>query len=937
MAKRYFLATTGPLHDDRGKVTGLYGIARDITELNRAEAALRESEAFTQAVLDNLPLGIAVNAVDPAVAFSYMNDDFPRLYRATREQLADPDAFWEVVYQDPAFRRDIRQRILEDCASGDVERMYWRDVPIARKGESTTYISARNIPLPDKGVMISMVWDVTERKLAEDALRDGEAFKRAILDSVTAHIAVLDKDGVIVAVNEPWRRFALENCTTPGTPVPDTEIGVNYLEVCQASTGYASEGAMDALDGIRAVLEGHQTSFTLEYPCHSPDRQRCFIMTVTPLGQATQGVVITHVDITERKHGEILLALEADRSRALLELPRAAETMDERAFMQHGQEMAEQLTGSRIAFIHFVNDDQETIELVTWSRGTLEHYCQAAFDSHYPISQAGIWADALRRREAVVFNDYASAPDKHGLPEGHADLNRLITVPVIEGGLVRMMAGVGNKPEPYSDMDVETVQLIADRIWRIVRQRRADEKLLASESRYRRLFEAAKDGVLILDAETGMVVDVNPFLVKLLGYSHEEFLGRHVWDLGCLRHVVAGKEGFEDLRLHEYQRYEDMPLETSTGKEISVEFVSNVYLVDHTKVIQCNIRDITDRKQAQDALQKSKDLLQSVVENVPVRVFWKDRDLRYLGCNIQFAGDAGCSSPDKMTGKTDFEMGWKDLAEVYQADDRAVMDTGVPKIGFEEPQTTPDGDTIWLRTSKVPLRDDGNRVIGVLGIYEDITERKQAEQQLRKLAQAVEQSPESIVITNLDAEIEYVNEAFLSATGYSREEVIGANPRVLQSGRTPRETYQEMWAALGNGRPWKGEFINQRKDGGEYRGVRHHHPPAPAGRPRHPLRRGQGGRHREEAHRRGTGPPSPPPGGIGAKTHLATRRGQRTSRIGQPGKERLPGQHEPRDPHPPECHRRPFLPVAAKRHAPGTRRPAGQDRRFRAPPALHHQ
>ena len=114
------------------------------------------------------------------------------------------------------------------------------------------------------------------------------------------------------------------------------------------------------------------------------------------------------------------------------------------------------------------------------------------------------------------------------------------------------------------------------------------------------------------------------------------------------------------------------------------------------------------------------------------------------------------------------------------------------------------------------LLDENNQVIGILGIYEDITVRKQAEDQLRKLAQAVEQSPESIVITNLDAKIEYVNEAFTRNTGYSRQEVIGQNPKILNSGKTPKETYKALWRAMTQDQTWEGEFINKRKDGSEF-------------------------------------------------------------------------------------------------------------------------
>lgn len=126
------------------------------------------------------------------------------------------------------------------------------------------------------------------------------------------------------------------------------------------------------------------------------------------------------------------------------------------------------------------------------------------------------------------------------------------------------------------------------------------ETLQDSEKRYRRLFESAKDGILILDAGTGTVVDVNPFLLQLLGYSYDDLHGQHIWDLGVFKDIAASKDAFKKLQDNEYIRYEDLPLETHDGQPIAVEFVSNVYLVDHSKVIQCNIRDITANKRARD-------------------------------------------------------------------------------------------------------------------------------------------------------------------------------------------------------------------------------------------------------------------------------------------------------------------------------------------------
>jgi len=138
------------------------------------------------------------------------------------------------------------------------------------------------------------------------------------------------------------------------------------------------------------------------------------------------------------------------------------------------------------------------------------------------------------------------------------------------------------------------------------------------------------------------------------------------------------------------------------------------------------------RKQALDELDESRNLLKTIIDAAPMRIFWKDSELRYLGCNPLFARDAGVSSPDEVIGKDDFQMGWKEQAELYRADDRRVIESGAAKGFYDEPQTTPDGHQIWLSTSKVPLRNAQGETTGVLGIYMDITDRKQAEVALQR-------------------------------------------------------------------------------------------------------------------------------------------------------------------------------------------------------------
>jgi PAS domain S-box-containing protein len=139
----------------------------------------------------------------------------------------------------------------------------------------------------------------------------------------------------------------------------------------------------------------------------------------------------------------------------------------------------------------------------------------------------------------------------------------------------------------------------------ISEEKKVQEAIEASETRYRRLFETAKDGILILEFPSGRITSVNPFLKDLLGYSEDEIMGKQLWEIGPFKDIIASKEAFLELQNKGYIRYEDLPLKTKDGRHVKVEFVSNVYSVDHTKVIQCNIRDITERKRTEEELKRS--------------------------------------------------------------------------------------------------------------------------------------------------------------------------------------------------------------------------------------------------------------------------------------------------------------------------------------------
>ena len=210
--------------------------------------------------------------------------------------------------------------------------------------------------------------------------------------------------------------------------------------------------------------------------------------------------------------------------------------------------------------------------------------------------------------------------------------------------------------------------------------------------------------------------------------------------------------------------------------------------------------DITERVRAEAAVRESRRMLEIVMNSLPESIFWKDKDLVYLGCNTNFAHDAGFESPEQVIGKTDHDMPWKDQVALYQADDRHVIETGEAKIDYEEPQSTPDGGTIWLRTSKLPLYNEQGEAYAVLGAYADITEMKKAEQAVResqqRLSLLVQQSPLAVIEWNTDFEVVQWNEAAEHIFGYTREEALGRHAAGLIVPEEVRDLVNQVWQDL---------------------------------------------------------------------------------------------------------------------------------------------
>jgi PAS domain S-box-containing protein len=247
--------------------------------------------------------------------------------------------------------------------------------------------------------------------------------------------------------------------------------------------------------------------------------------------------------------------------------------------------------------------------------------------------------------------------------------------------------------------------------------------LRASEIRYRRLFEAARDGILILDAASGEITAVNPFLTDLLGYAERDILGKKLWELSPFGDIKKSKIAFKELRSREYIRYDDLPLETSDGRSIAVEFVSNVYVSDDEKVIQCNIRDITARRRSEKARQTSDQCYRTLFEYAPDGIVIADLQNRYIDANASICRMLGYSR-EELIG-----LHASDIvpAEIQHLGPALASITGASDHHREWQFRRKDG-SIFSADVITNAMPDGN----LLAMIRDVTARNQADGMLHR-------------------------------------------------------------------------------------------------------------------------------------------------------------------------------------------------------------
>lgn len=695
-----------------GKPLRVIGTHTDIDIQKKTIKELEKKNIFIQTILDNMPIGLATNEFDSGRA-NYINKKFREIYGWTEEIIADIPSFFEHVYPDPEYRREIASRIMTDIQSGDPSRMKWDNVKITTENGEERYISAVNIPIIEQNIMVSTVRDVTEQFVAQQKVLMHNKNLTMLLTTSSLLVSTLDLNIVLQKIIDSILNLI------------DLDSGAIYLikdsELYLAATNPPLPPDMPEVFR-HASLKNHLII------------SRCI--------NERKPVNIYDIE-TQTLTREEKLVVETKNFKSLLYLPLILKE-EVHAVLIVG-------TSGRKKFLSELD-----IEM-----------CKTFSNiSALAISNAKLYQKSIR------------------------DIEKLETE-------------------------------MQERI-------KIEKALKASEDKFSTAFKINPDIIVISRLDDGVIIEINEGFTKETGYTYEEVIGKssneiNIWKKIEDRNKLINSlktDGFIDNLEAEYV-VKDGSVRTGLMSATIIEF-------DGTKCILSITRNISERKKAEEELKENQhrlaetnQLLQDVLNTVPSRIFWKDKNSIYRGCNKQFALDAGMDSPDELVGLSDDKLSWKDQAELYRIDDREVMNSGIPKINYEESQPTPSGDLNWLNTSKVPLRDLNGNIIGILGTYEDITEKKLSEKALKESEERYKSLFNNnhsvmLLIDPENGEIVDVNPAACNYYGWSRTELL--NKKITEINTLSiEEIYQEMELARTQKR--NRFFFKHRLANGEIRNV----------------------------------------------------------------------------------------------------------------------
>jgi PAS domain S-box-containing protein len=341
----------------------------------------------------------------------------------------------------------------------------------------------------------------------------------------------------------------------------------------------------------------------------------------------------------------------------------------------------------------------------------------------------------------------------------------------------------------------------------ITNRKQAEIALQDSERRYRELIELAVDGIL-LGSPDGIIIGANTYMQKLTGRSLDKLIGIKINELFSYNALKNTPLRYDLLRKGETV-FSERDILRPDGTTIPIEM--------HTKMMpdgsyQSIYRDVTERKRAEETLRESEIKFKSLVESTSDMIWETSIEGKFTYVSPQFENLLGYTPADAI-GKSPFDFIEDENMSGIISQSDSIVNAAIPFSSFINRYKHRNGETLYFETSGVPVQDNQGKLIGYRGISRDVTKRHITEKELHKLSLVVHQSPNTIIITDLEGQIEYINPAGCALTGYNFEELIGKTPSVFKSGVTPDEEYKSLWNTIKAGNEWKGIFQNKKKNG----------------------------------------------------------------------------------------------------------------------------
>jgi two-component system sensor histidine kinase/response regulator len=613
-----------------------------------------------------------------------------------------------------------------------------------------------------KNSVINIRKESDQKELMQKELKESEARLRLINENSADIILSLDTNGVFTYVSPVWKKLLGSD--------RESITGLSF-------TKFVHPGDLDMLKEsfIRVVVSAEHVEGVEFRVLHTNGTWRWFRMNASPIidnegkVEALAGVAR---DITESKRAE-------DEIKAAFDIIANADgfTMDE--LLQKTVNEAERLTGSEVAFFHFVEEDQKTISLQGWSDNTKKVCTASGKGGHYPVESAGVWVDCIYERKPVIHNDYAGLYHKKGLPEGHVPLVREAVVPIFIDDVIVGIIGVGNKAVDYDERDVHILSMLAKSAWSVIHRRKAETELKENTELFKTIGDSALDALIVMDSN-GNVTLFNPSAEKMFGYTEKEIMGKSVHDfLAPERYRKDFEAKFPEFKRTGRGDVVGKVVELVAINRYGTEFPVEISLAGFKKADQwmsvATIRDITVRKIIEDEYKKSEERYRSLVENINDVFYILDNDgnITYISPVIERLSKYKVAD---LIGKSFVPMIHPDdlpgLLESFGRLQKGQMEPSEFRIMDK------DGTIIHVRTSSRPLYTDG-KITGFTALMSNITERKLAEEALRESEQmfksTLEDAPDGIYISDLTGNFILGNRRCEEIIGYKREELIGRN------------------------------------------------------------------------------------------------------------------------------------------------------------------